>query len=122
MYLQDIFTEQEYNEILNDIKNLNTFDYKRFKFGKTEFSIALHKSEHLDIWTEGYMVSIHLFSTDSGYGRGENPSKILGTFKTYKDACKYIDSKLKHYVKPNDKYQGLKKEEQMNIFDFLEGE
>ena len=64
------------------------------------------------------MVSVGAGNPASGHGVGETPKRMLEIFENYQSACEYVDRSLKAYV--DSKYQGLKVETQMNIFDFLE--
>lgn len=123
MYLQDVFTEDEYKQIVDDIQQRKTFDYKHFKFGKAKFSIMMHELTFIGVaeWEEDVLVHLGWKNTHSGSGCGENPRAMLEYFKTYSDACNFIHKRLVNFVNPADKYQGLKVETQMNIFDFLEG-
>ena len=119
MYLQDVFTEDEYKKIVNDIKKLKPFETKYFQFNKARFSIGMITTEYRDLWPKGLMVSIGADNPTSGHGVGETPKRMLEIFESYRSACEYIDHSLKAYV--DEKYQGIKVETQMNIFDFLGG-
>lgn len=122
MYLQDVFTEDEYKQIVDDIQQRKCFDYKYFKFGKASFSIMMHELTFIGVgeWEEDVLVHLGWGNAHSGSGCGENPNAMLEYFKTYSDACRFIDKRLINFVKPEDKYQGLKVETQMNMFDLLE--
>ncbi len=121
MYLQDVFTEEEYKQIVDDIQQRKCFDYKYFNFGKAKFSIMMHELTFIGVgeWEEDVLVHLGWDNAHSGSGHGENPRAMLENFKTYSDACNFIDKRLINFVKPEDKYQGIKVETQMNIFDFL---
>lgn len=119
MYLQDVFTEEEYKKIIDDIKQRKVFETKYFKYNKAQFGIGMIPTTYYDLWPEGLMVSVGADNPTSGHGVGETPKRMLEIFESYQSACEYVDRSLKAYVDSN--YQGLKVETQMNIFDFLEG-
>ena len=118
MYLQNAFTEEEYKKIFEDIKQRKVFETRYFNFNKARFTIGMIPTKYRDLWPEGLMVSIGADNPTSGHGVGETPKRMLEIFKSYQSACEYVDNSLKAYV--DKKYQGLKVETQMNIFDFME--
>lgn len=118
MYIQDVFTEEEYKKIVEDISQRKVFETKYFNFNKARFTIGMIPTSYLDLWPEGLMVSIGADKPTSGHGVGETPKRMLEIFESYQSACEYVDRSLKAYV--DEKYQGIKVETQISIFDFME--
>lgn len=83
MYLQDVFTEDEYKQIVDDIQQRKCFDYKYFNFGKAKFSIMMHELTFIGVgeWEEDVLVHLGWDNAHSGSGCGENPRAMLEYFK-----------------------------------------
>lgn len=124
MYLEDVFTENMYQEIKSNLENRVPFE-KNLIFGKYTFTIELQKLKHdkyyLELWGEPFLVGFdYKFKTEGG-GRGEKVVDVLSNFGTYQDACVYLHNEtyLNYANEREPKYQGVKhgsKGEQIMFF------
>ena len=104
MYLQDVFTEEEYKKIVEDISQRKVFETKYFNFNKARFTIGMIPTSYLDLWPEGVMVSIGADKPTSGHGVGETPKRMLEIFESYEDAFKRYYEVLSVCFKENPKW------------------
>ncbi len=112
MYFEDVFTNKEYEEVLENLKRRRPFE-KEYLLGKKykfEFGLVRVPKSCIDIWQEPYMISFGYSFKSSGGGGGELVSEVLENFESYSKACTYLGESwwVKHCEECEEKYDGLR--------------
>ena len=117
MFIQDILTEDIYNNLIKNISSKDHFQIPLL-FENCKIEIKGERTEHTELWQSGYIILLNYHSKTEGGGYGEKSDVFLKKVKTYQTACEWFEQSFGNFIRRHcNKYEGFKLQTQLSFFD-----